>query len=347
MTNFATKIVSVWPPLRKRFIPTFRFFVRKVGYFKKVGNMTQEEFLTKCYSLYGDKYDFSTSIYKGSNGKVYFKCNRCGTLLYKSANSIISGTGTCKFCDGSGQVRNTTQFIQKAKMVHGDKYDYSKVDYKKAHSKVEIICRVHGSFFQTPNAHLNGQGCPLCRPNVNITQDEFLKRARFMHGEKYDYSLVKFNRICEKYPIICPFHGIFYQNAHNHLSGQGCPICKDSKGEKRIAEYLLKEKVNYIAQKKIHNENLFCNNKFFYVDFYLPSFNAIIEYNGVQHYKNVPYFHEQQDSKRDYEEQKTRDYAIKVYCKEHGIRLIEIPYWDYDNIETILKKELKLKNITQ
>lgn len=297
----------------------------------------------KCISMYGDKYDFSISNYNSSSRKVHFKCNRCGTIMYKSTNSIISGTGLCKFCDGTGQVRNTTQFIIKAKSIHENKYDYSQSFYKNAHTKVCIICPTHGAFFQTPNAHLRGQGCPLCIPNVVLNDKTFRERAYETHGDKYDYSLVKFKGIFNKYPIICPEHGVFYQVAHTHLSGAGCPMCKESRGERKIANFLTTCKIDYVAQKKVPNDNIFCANKNFYVDFYIPQYDVIIEYNGEQHYIESPFFHGHQTPRNNFERQQERDMALRQYCKEHKIKLIEIPYWELDNVESILEKELNIK----
>ena len=83
----------------------------------------------------------------------------------------------------------------------------------------------------------------------------------------------------------------------------------------------------------------FAQRKHFVVDFYIQESNVIIEYNGIQHYEPIGRF----GGKESFIQQQERDMALRQYCKEHGIRLIEIPYWDYDNIETILKKELKIK----
>ena len=74
-----------------------------------------------------------------------------------------------------------------------------------------------------------------------------------------------------------------------------------------------------------------------FADFYLPSKNVIIEFNGAQHYKIVDYF----GGKSTFERQQNRDFALRQYCKEHKIKIIEIPYTEYDNIESILEKELK------
>jgi len=118
-------------------------------------------------------------------------------------------------------------FLDKAKKIHGDKFDYAKVDYRTAKTKVIITCREHGDFLVTPNNHLSGNGCPKCR-GQGFTEEENLNRfindAHKIHNNKYDYSLVKMTD--PKYTIICPIHGQFKQSKVGHITNKsGCPKC--------------------------------------------------------------------------------------------------------------------------
>ena len=124
-----------------------------------------------------------------------------------------------------GKLKTTEEFIRRAKKVHGDKYDYSKVEYKGTHTKVCIICPIHGEFFQTPNNHLHGQGCLACGGRKQLTKEEFIQKAREVHGDKYDYSKVEYVNKNTKVKIICPIHGEFFQTPNNHLQGHGCHKC--------------------------------------------------------------------------------------------------------------------------
>ena len=121
----------------------------------------------------------------------------------------------------------TQEFIEKAKKIHGDKYDYSKVEYIKSRLKVCIICPEHGEFWQLANAHLQGQGCPECNSrNQPITKESFIQQAIKVHGNIYDYSKVPdFPGSHIPVPIICPKHGTFMQSTYSHRSGQKCPKC--------------------------------------------------------------------------------------------------------------------------
>ena len=122
----------------------------------------------------------------------------------------------------------TEEFIERAKFLHGDRYDYSKVNYSSMHDNVTIICRLHGEFFQTPNNHLKGHGCTICRKYEErcLLLEDVLSRFIDAHGNKYDYSQVEYVNSKTPVKIICPVHGEFYQKPEKHMSGQGCPKCR-------------------------------------------------------------------------------------------------------------------------
>lgn len=116
-------------------------------------------------------------------------------------------------------------FFAKAKLKHGDRYDYSEVEYINNTTKVCIICREHGKFFQAPVKHVRGQNCPKCAKNKKLTTAEFIDKAIFIHGSFYDYSQVSYRNIDAKIDIICPHHGLFSQIPYDHLQGHGCIKC--------------------------------------------------------------------------------------------------------------------------
>ena len=124
----------------------------------------------------------------------------------------------------------TEQFIEKARKIHGDKYDYSQVEYIDAKTKVKIICPEHGEFYISPNKHLIGQRCKMCSRKEfskaqTLTTEQFIEKAKQIHGDKYDYSKVNYINSQIKICIICPEHGEFWQIPNSHLQGNGCPIC--------------------------------------------------------------------------------------------------------------------------
>lgn len=122
------------------------------------------------------------------------------------------------------------QFIEKTKQIHGNEYDYSKAEYINAKTKINIICSKHGEFTQTPDCHLQGQGCPKCKNEKigeknKFTQEQFIEKANNIHNFKYNYSQVIYNGYDYKVSIICPIHGKFEQQAGSHLRGTGCFKC--------------------------------------------------------------------------------------------------------------------------
>jgi len=114
------------------------------------------------------------------------------------------------------------RFIDKVKKVHGDRFDYSKVVYRGAKEKVEIICPYHGVFYQSPNNHLCGHGCPTCSGVNKLTTEKFIEKAQAIHDKKYDYSKVEYKNTRTKVKIVCPIHGEFFQYPTNYLRGHGC-----------------------------------------------------------------------------------------------------------------------------
>ena len=143
-------------------------------------------------------------------------------------------------------------FINKANLIHNNKYDYSKVEYVNSSTKVCIICPKHGEFWQTPRSHLIGQGCPLCNGTFKLTNQEFIEKANKIHNNKYDYSKVEYVNNSTKVCIICPKHGEFWQTPHHHLNGHGCSKCRnENNGDRRrgnVKEFI--EKANKIHKNK-------------------------------------------------------------------------------------------------
>jgi hypothetical protein len=227
----------------------------------------------------------------------------------------------------------TEEFIAKAKLIHGDKYDYSLVEYVNNRLKVTIICPFHGEFIQSPVEHLKGSGCKLCyykksATNQKMSIDNFKREASKRHNNKYDYSLLDYNNIKTKIKIICPLHGIFEQYPNSHLYRlHGCPICNSSKGEIKIKKLLEDNKINFIPQKKFDE----CKNKQkLPFDFYLPDYNVVIEYQGRQHFQQIGNW--------DLLSTQYNDKLKKDYCSLKGIRLLEITY--KDDVEKVLNQFL-------
>ena len=291
------------------------------------------KFIQKAKLIHGDKYDYSLVDYTESKFKVKIICPIHGEFEQR-ASGHLSGYG-CSKCSQDKQKISINDFIKKGKLIHDNKFDYSKVRYINYDTKVKIICPVHGEFEQTPSKHLKGKDCELCSFIKRKTKiNKFVEKAKLIHSDKYDYSNVEYFGFGTKVKIICPIHGEFEQTPQNHLKGQKCPYCKESKGENKIRELLNNFSVNFIPQYKFDK----CKYKLkLPFDFYLPDYNTCIEYNGIQHYKAIDYF----GGEKRFKEQQKKDIIKKVYCEKNNIRLIIIKY--NENVKKIMKI-LKLKS---
>lgn len=172
-------------------------------------------------------YDYSESIYINSKTKFKYKCPNHGEQEITSTGHLRGSR--CKFCyyetSGSYHKFDKKKFINKSIEVHGDKYDYSKVEYKNIHTKVIITCPEHGDFSQSPNNHQKGHGYIECSGTKQRTTKEFIDESKIIHGDTYDYSKVDYSSLRNRVTIVCSIHGEFKQHPSNHLKGHGCEKC--------------------------------------------------------------------------------------------------------------------------
>lgn len=238
-----------------------------------------------------------------------------------------------------------TTFAQRATEIHGDKFNYSLVEYINSRTPVKIICPQHGVIEQLPRRHLHSKfGCKPCAINTRfsykrLTQVEFIERATRVHGDQYDYSLAVYTHGKALVDIICQIHGAFHQQAGTHIYyGSGCPECAGrlSKGEERIREFLDSCHIQYTRFKRFKK----CRGKGVPLefDFYLPECHILIEYDGVQHFKPIDWF----GGIKTFERQQKRDAIKNDFAKNSKYTLIRVPYTEFNNIEEILLANLNL-----
>jgi G:T-mismatch repair DNA endonuclease (very short patch repair protein) len=242
------------------------------------------------------------------------------------------------------------EFIKESQNVHGTLYDYSKVVYVNCKISVEIICYKHGSFLQKPLKHtIRKHGCPTCGGSTRLGSEEFIKRAKLIHGNKYDYSLVKYKNKDTKIKIKCPVHGIFEIVPHNHIwQKTGCAKCGEAQSSKPEKEWI----------KSFNNPNiksgiiLRVDNKIIKPDGFDKTTNTVYEFHGDFYHGN-PKIYDLFDIHRLNKQciQKTylKTLEREAFLRKNGFNVISIWEWDWNDLNNIKNRteftlESKSKN---
>ena len=315
--------------------------------------LTRDQFIERSRIVHKDKYDYSYSQYVGASYKVEIICPIHG-FFSQQPFSHLEGRG-CPQCGGITKAvkrkYTLSSFIVKAKKIHNNKYDYSKVNYIHNRVKTCIVCPKHGNFFQKPNCHLAGRGCPQCARELTsqihqYTSNIFIEQANKVHNNRYDYSKVFYKTSKIKVCIICLKHGEFWQDPASHLRGNGCPFCR-LKSEGEIYVILIKYfPISCIIHRKKIWESYQGYNHRRFCDFWLEKDNikVMVEYDGQQHFMPVLFggqVHKRQ-SIEIFKKQKLVHKLDKQFCKENNIILFRIKYTD--NKE---EKIIQLKSILE
>lgn len=203
--------------------------------------ITQEEFNSKMVENYGDTLDTSHFIYTRYNGRGVVTCPVHGEYEV-SAQNLLKGfrCSKCYHVSQTGKYKDGIEtFIRRAQEVHGDKYDYGRAVYRGAKRKLTIVCPEHGAFEQEAWSHLSGRGCALCGDArigelTRLSHDEFVERAKSVHGDTYDLSLINYDGMGKKVKVVCKVHGTFSVRAGNFIYKKtGCSRCKNLKTSER------------------------------------------------------------------------------------------------------------------
>lgn len=242
--------------------------------------MTNEQFAEKAKTVHGCLYDYSKSIYLGYQIKLEIICKRCNLSFWMQPNNHLNGQ-KCSHCFGKKRF-TTVEFIKKSSLIHGNIFNYSKVNYINNNTKVEIKCNVCDKFFkQQAASHLRGAGCNYCARiksalNRTKSKEDFIKQSINLHGNKYDYSLVEYKNSFSKIKLICNDCNLeFKQLPANHLVGKGCLQCclKQSKPEKKWLDSLN-------IDEKYRQKTIWCGKIRYVVDALIPETNTIYEFYG-------------------------------------------------------------------
>ena len=318
-----------------------------------------EEFIKKAKNIHKDinnepLYEYPQQEYKNAKTKINIICKKCNDSFLQIPDSHIRGNG-CMNCAISYRASlkkyDTEKFISlsKVKHINIDKlpiYDYSKVKYVSSITPVEIICKKHGSYFQTPSQHLSGSGCDKCGilNTSNLRRkplNNFIKESNIIHNNKYLYNKTEYINYKSKLIITCNKHGDFKQTPNEHLHGSGCPYCINK------TEGILYEKLQPIYPTIITQfKQEWCKKTTFLpFDFCIPENKIIIELDGPQHFKQISNWSSP-------EEQLENDKYKEKCANENGYSIIRIIQEDvFDNNYNWLEElcnsieEIKTNNI--
>lgn len=194
--------------------------------------MNKEIFVEKSVKIHGYKYDYSGTEFISVYDRLNILCIDHGLFSQLARNHLTgSGCPKCAIAKISNELSSSKEdILNRFKIKHGDRYDYSLVEYKNSSTKIKIICRDHGVFEQLPQNHILGKGCELCSIEYRASKrrytiNKFVDLAKTIHGNRYDYSLVKYINNSSPISIICRVHGEFSQTPNAHMAGHGCRSC--------------------------------------------------------------------------------------------------------------------------
>lgn len=256
----------------------------------------------------------------------------------------------------STKVLNQMTFLERCRESFGDRfinYNWTDIEYRNARSDITLTCKKHGQFKVLAQKVLTGIGCNICdklsEPNrqVLLSLPEYKEVAASIHLGKYDYSMVNLGNFKDlKIPIICKTHGVFMMRKSAHISPKqqyGCVKCAKgkSKVEAVIERWLADRKIEYVHQKTFTGFVARSNQKYPF-DFYIPSSDLLIEFDGIHHFKPVKFSKKQttESTERKFEQVKRNDAAKNKYVIDHGLRLTRINYNRGSDIENILNYEI-------
>lgn len=298
---------------------------------------THEEFVNEVNKLYPNLKVLS--LFTETKNRVRVLCKECGTESNPLAQALVQKTFCCQECR---RIKNKENFIRQLSDINSNINVVG--EYENNRTKIECLCLVHNKTFKmTPANLLRNHGCPKCatdsrRKVFAKTHDEFLSELKEISPQISITS--QYQSAHKKIDCKCLECGFEWKAApHSLLRGDGCPNCiLPSKGELAISSYLDDISVEYISQKRFDD----CRNiNPLPFDFYLPEYNACIEFQGKQHYEVVEHF----GGEKDFKIRRKRDNIKVEYCRKNQIELLCIPYWDFDNIKQIINCFLSERRI--
>ena len=282
---------------------------------------TIDDFKKKLYKAVKNEYSI-IGDYKGANKYTLFIHNKCGEKFVTTPDNFMYKNCRCKKCRNDRKAKSPDEFRKEFEKIGGSEYKQLS-PYIRSHSKIKVKHTKCGTTYMvTPKDFLKGERCPVCNGNIKKSTEEFRKEVYTLTDGEY----ILVSRYKNNYTQVSIKHkkcGHTYKvRPHDFLSGNRCPYCRESKGEKLVEKFLCENKIEYEQQKCFPKCSTGLKNSFLRFDFYLPGYNALIEYDGIQHFKPIEWFGGTKSLKR----QEYRDSLKNSYASKNKITLLRIPY---------------------
>lgn len=291
---------------------------------------TDEEFKQEIFSLVKDEYVF-LEPYQGNKNKIKVRHNKCGNVYEVTPNNFMRGS-RCPYCSGKHQ-KTDEEFKHLVYTLVGN--DYVLLDkYVNTMTKLRVRHNKCGNVYEViPNNFLSGKRCPYCYGKHQKTDEEFKQEVYDLVGNDYTF-LDSYVTTHTKLKVKHNKCGNVYEvKPNDFLSGHRCPYCSSPKGELITTKILKTLGIDYEPQQTFDDLK---DKTYLSYDFYIPSQNILIEYQGIQHYEPIEYF----GGEATFKKQQKHDQIKLDYAKENGYNLIAVPYTE-DTLSKIKKYLIK------
>jgi hypothetical protein len=293
--------------------------------------ITLDEFIKRSREKHGDKFDYSLiTDYGGAEARVKIRCVEHDHVFETQSNNHYIGKNGCVFCEGTTGRHTTETFIKKSRMVHGDRFDYSEVEYVNNRTHVKIYCKEHDHWFtQPPKKHMVGRvGCTFCSGTVSYSNDEYIKAAKMKWGDRFEYLHIDYKNSKSVITARCIEHNrVFTSAAYSHLQHVSCPSCKN-----QSTSCQEKDLISFVESITSDVES----NKYFYIDGMKREFDLVLKDEKLLIEYNGNYWHSHRQRPSNYHKEKL-NFAHNLDC---NLLMLWEYQWCDDRMREVIKRLL-------
>lgn len=313
--------------------------------------LTNEDFILKARTLVGEEYTFLEE-YVSSKTDIKVVHNKCKHIYFVKPNNFLSGGTRCPRCYGT-RIKTQDEFIEEMYLLAGNEYILES-EYRGNDKPVDIFHSVCGNRYSVEPRVFTSHGnrCPICRGGLIKSHEDFDREVKSLVGDEYTFLQKYINNVTKLKVMHNKCNYVYSVNPSNFLYGRRCPRCKSSKGEERIYN-VLSNNYNFkiTPQEKYPNLHYKDSKMSLRSDFKVENLengvSFFIEYDGRQHFEKVLWSRgmSQIDLEENLRQQQEKDELKNIYCRNNNLKLLRIPYWDFENIERIINNFITKEKI--